>query len=277
MEGDMGMCTVAWDIRKAAWGICRNADRKAWRIVFERKMWKVKVGKGEGVGKMLCVVTGGSGSGKSEYAERAAVHMFEALRREGDVQEDGRDEAGAGCARREAAAEASLADGSGGGQADRVGKLYYVATMKPYDEECYARIARHRRMRSEKGFVTLECPCCIETVEAGAKDVFLLEDLSNLLANERYLEEGRIRGNGEEAQRQAAEAVLLPILALARSAGGVVVVTNEIFSDGIAYEAETEVYRGLLGFLNAELVKAADSVVEVVCSIPVCQKGGLPC
>lgn len=213
---------------------------------------------------MLCVVTGGSGSGKSEYAERVAVHVFGALCESKKV-----------CQKE--SAEAASADESGTLQEGSEGKLYYVATMKPYDEECYARIARHRRMRSEKGFVTLECPCRIEEVKAGKNDVFLLEDLSNLLANEQYLEEGRIRGNGEEACRQAAKAVLLPILALARSAVCVVVVTNEIFSDGIAYEAETEEYCRLLGFLNVELAKAADSVVEVVCSIPVCQKGGLPC
>lgn len=223
---------------------------------------------------MLCVVTGGSGSGKSEYAERVAVHMFEALRRDGNVQEDEVSEAGESCVQEDEISEAgeSCAQRDGG-----AGRLYYVATMKPYDEECYARIARHRRMRREKGFVTLECPCRIEEVKADGRDVFLLEDLSNLLANEQYLEVGRIKGKGEEARQQAAEAVLRPVFKLSRSAGGVVVVTNEIFSDGIAYEEETEEYRRLLGFLNTELAKAADSVVEVVCSIPVCQKGGLPC
>lgn len=210
---------------------------------------------------MLCVVTGGSGSGKSEYAERVAVHVFRALCERGKVCQE---------AAAEADASSTLREGG-------AGRLYYVATMKPYDEECYARIARHRRMRREKGFVTLECPCCIEAVEAGESDVFLLEDLSNLLANEQYLEEGRVKGKGEEARQQAAEAVLRPILKLSRSAADVVVVTNEIFSDGMTYEEETAEYCRLLGFLNTELAKAADSVVEVVCSIPVCQKGGLPC
>lgn len=210
---------------------------------------------------MLCVVTGGSGSGKSEYAEQVAVRMFGALCGNGKEKESAVAEIDGCCAQRDSG----------------IGRLYYVATMKPYDEECYARIARHRQMRREKGFVTLECPCRIEEVEAGGNDVFLLEDLSNLLANEQYLEEGRIKGKGEEARQQAAEAVLRPLLKLSRSAGGVVVVTNEIFSDGIAYEEETEEYCRLLGFLNTELAKAADSVVEVVCSIPLCQKGGLPC
>lgn len=185
---------------------------------------------------MLYVITGGSGSGKSEYAEAAAVRLCSALH----------------------------------------GRLYYVATMKPYDEECHQRIVRHRQMRSGKGFITVECPLRLETVTGDGRPVYLLEDLSNLLANERYLEGGRIRGEGETAVRQAEEAVLKPVLALADS-GCVVVVTNEIFSDGAEYEEEMQLYCRLLGFLNVRLAREADCVVEVVCSIPVCRKGELPC
>ncbi|MDO4331223.1 MAG: bifunctional adenosylcobinamide kinase/adenosylcobinamide-phosphate guanylyltransferase [Eubacteriales bacterium] len=186
---------------------------------------------------MLYLITGGSGSGKSEYAERAAVRMQERF---------------------------------GGG-------LYYVATMKPYDEECLARVARHRDMRKGKGFSTLECPVCLESVKVSGKDVLLLEDLSNLLANERYAQEGRIKGSGDVMFEQAKEAIAEPIVDLSRLGGCVVVVTNEVFSDGAAYEEETENYCRLLGFLNGRLAAAADGVAEVVCSIPVCQKGELPC
>ena len=33
---------------------------------------------------------------------------------------------------------------------------YYIATMQPFDGECRARIAKHRRMRAEKQFVRSE-------------------------------------------------------------------------------------------------------------------------
>ena len=68
---------------------------------------------------MLYLVTGGSGSGKSEYAEKLAVHLRERLGSE-------------------------------------AGRLYYVATMYSYDRECDKRIARHRLMRRDKGFSTIE-------------------------------------------------------------------------------------------------------------------------
>ena len=38
------------------------------------------------------------------------------------------------------------------------GKRIYVATMEPFGEEGRERIARHRKLREGKGFVTAEVP-----------------------------------------------------------------------------------------------------------------------
>ena len=51
-------------------------------------------------------------------------------------------------------------------------------------------------------------------------------------------------------------------------------VTNEIFSDGILYEGESEKYKEQLGQINCNLAEMADAVVEVVYGIPVWHKGG---
>lgn len=185
---------------------------------------------------MLYLITGGSGSGKSEYAENLAVRLRERL-------------------------------GSG------AGSLYYVATMYSCDRECEERIARHRLMRKDKGFSTIECHCGISRVRAGRQDVLLLECMSNLLANEMYLPEGGIRDRGDKAQEQLEETVAKPLLELAGQAGELVVVTNEVFSDGVRYDPESEKYRELLGKLNAMLAAQADALAEVVFTIPVIQKG----
>ena len=37
------------------------------------------------------------------------------------------------------------------------GPRLYLATMRPFDAECEARIARHREERADKGFATIEC------------------------------------------------------------------------------------------------------------------------
>lgn len=188
---------------------------------------------------MLYIVTGGSGSGKSEYAEEIAVCRYR--------------------------------------QAEDRGKLYYIAAMYPQDEECHKRIERHRKMRKEKGFSTIECYHHLNRITGNKRDVMLLECLSNLLANEMYQQEGQIKARGEEGILSAKEAILSPIFQLEKETGSVIVVTNEVFSDGMEYDAETQNYLRLLGILNRELAKKADGVIEVVCGIPLCRKGELPC
>lgn len=184
---------------------------------------------------MRYLVTGGSGSGKSEFAEKLAVskHQSEHLN----------------------------------------GKLYYIATMYPYDEECHARIRKHQHMRKDKGFTTVECYTHLEELTVGREDVILLECMSNLLANEMYQEKGRISLRGKDADLQLEQAILEPILQLERQAGCLIIVTNEVFSDGAVYEEETMEYLRLLGKINTFLASDADAVVEVVCSIPVYHKG----
>jgi adenosylcobinamide kinase/adenosylcobinamide-phosphate guanylyltransferase len=54
-------------------------------------------------------------------------------------------------------------------------------------------------------------------------------------------------------------------------------VTNDVFSDGIDYEESTQEYLRQLAKINLQAAELADSVVEVVYSIPVCVKGELPC
>lgn len=185
---------------------------------------------------MLYVITGGSGSGKSAYAEALAANRFDGLGREGS--------------------------------------LYYVATMRPYDEECLARIERHRLMRRDRGFSTVECYWELERVRGTKRDVFLLECMSNLLANEMYEPQGRLKGlPGDPGDGRLETAILEPVRRLAQEAGCLVVVTNEVFSDGRHFDPETERYVRLLGEINRRLAAAADGLAEVVCGIPLVRKG----
>ena len=141
---------------------------------------------------MLITVTGGSGSGKSEFAENLLLKL----------------------------------DG------DEPGDRVYVATMEPFGEEA---------------------------------------------ANELYGGADRFP-DGEEALKLAAERAELEILSgverLLGQAGRLIVVTNDVFSDGISYDASTERYLALLGAVNRRLAALSDIFVEVVCSIPLYLKGG---
>ena len=189
---------------------------------------------------MFVLVTGGSGSGKSAYAESRIM---------------------------------------GFGAQER----YYIATMMCFDEESLRRIARHRQMRAGKGFQTIERYTNLAglRLEAegpsigerqigpsaghGRKSV-LLECMSNLAANEMYAPKG--------AGKEALQALKRGIDSLRLQCHDLVVVTNEIFSDGITYDQSTMEYMKLLGDINCYMASAADEVVEVVYGIPVTIKAG---
>jgi len=188
---------------------------------------------------MLVLVSGGSGSGKSEYAEEVSMKYF-------------RD------------------------RKNKDGELLYVATMVSFDEETDRRIERHRKLRDGKGFRTIECPTHLEQVKGRGGDVILLECMSNLLANEMYARDGQLR-QGDLGAEEEADVILETIDRLVRQTEAVVIVTNEIFSDGKTYDPSTELYRKRLGYLNRKLAERAKTVVEVVCAIPVCVKGENPC
>ena len=157
---------------------------------------------------------------------------------------------------------------------------YYVATMYPYDEESKVRVQRHRAMRDGKGFKTVECYTDIAkaAVDITEDCVVLLECMSNLLANEMYLEDGCLKADGgHEFSAKESEAlrgiidehIVTPIRMLSKKCRAVIIVSNEIAEDGNKYDTETETYIGLLNYINRTIAEHADHAVRVVCSIPV--------
>ena len=184
---------------------------------------------------MMILITGGSASGKSAFAEDKLLSF-------GDK------------------------------------KRYYLATMAVWDEECRERIRRHRIKRSGKGFSTIEKPVDLKDVSLPGGSAALLECVSNLTANELFREE--LGENGQESEetrgagreQKAWERITGGIFNLKEQAEDLVVVTNEVFSDGISYDPGTEQYLRLLGKINCWLANMADEVYEVSCGLPICVK-----
>ena len=145
------------------------------------------------------------------------------------------------------------------------GSRIYLATMHCYDEESQKRIEKHRKARSGRGFQTVERETNLETLHLPPESNVLLEDLSNLLANECY-------GTGENTDRfseSAEDRCMAGISRLHKSVLHLTIVTNEIFSDGGNYEEETLQFMRRLASLNRGIASAADRVYEVVCQVPV--------
>ena len=165
---------------------------------------------------MIVLVTGGSGSGKSAFAEDLSLTLS--------------------------------------GSSPRI----YLATMHVWEEEGRKRVLRHRRLRENKGFTTLELTEDIARAALNGGETVLLEDLPNLVLNEFY--------GGEEG---CGDRVLSGIRDLARRAENLVIVTNEIGSDGFLYREETERYLEIFFSVSNKTSELSDQVYEVVYGIPV--------
>ena len=64
------------------------------------------------------------------------------------------------------------------------------------------------------------------------------------------------------------EAVLAGVAALKDRCAHLVIVTNDVFSDGITYDEVTKLYQERLGTINRRIAAEADEATEVVCGIP---------
>ena len=170
---------------------------------------------------MMVLVTGGSGCGKSTWAERCAAMS-------------------------------------------PISRRYYIATMQVYDAESERRVARHRAQRADKGFETVERPKDLAGLRLAPGSTALLEDLPNLLANEMF--------DGGDWTR-----ILPGLRALAARCENLVMVTNDVFADGVIYPSSTDEYLRRLARINAGAAALADYAAEVVYSIPVPLKGEAPC
>lgn len=215
---------------------------------------------------MFHLVTGGSGSGKSAYAEDVICRHA------------------ASCA----------------------GDLFYIATMMPFGEETKRKIKRHRRMRADKGFQTIECYTGLEQMarqgnkdcpgwENAKKPCVLLECMSNLTANEIYQPANEVhepadeagqtdRAGAEETLAEEAvieetvtedavtERILRGVMALKERCSHLVIVTNEVCSECAEDSEEMQMYKRILAAVNVRLAQMADAVTEVVYGIPVMVK-----
>lgn len=171
---------------------------------------------------MVTLVIGGSGSGKSAYAEGLLENY--------------------------------------------TGTKYYLATMQAEDEEAVKKVEKHRMQRQGKGFITLEQPRDICLVAAAGKNCgLLLECVSNLVANEMFYE-------GIRPRERVVKKVLADIKILAEKLDELVIVTVNVFEDGILYDAFTMEYIYALAQVNCALAELADTVTEVVVGIPVSVK-----
>ena len=105
------------------------------------------------------------------------------------------------------------------------------------------------------------------TTTSAAMAAALLECMSNLTANEMFTKDGM------KSEEEVVEKIVSEIQTLSQKLDNLVIVTNNVFEDGVIYDAGTMEYLKALGRINAALARLADRVAEVVVGIPVELKG----
>ena len=141
--------------------------------------------------------------------------------------------------------------------------LVYIATAWAEDPEMCRRIALHKTAREGKGFGTVErCTDVGGIISWLPPDaVVLLECLGTLLANEMF-DKHETGAPGFVAPDFYVRKIFDEVLSLSLHAAHLLVVSNDIFSDGVIYDEPTEKYRQTLGALHVKLAAVAGLAVE---------------
>lgn len=198
---------------------------------------------------MMYLIIGGSGSGKSAYAEELLFSLPDA------------------------------------------GKKYYIATMQVCDEESRRRVQKHRKQREGKRFDTIEQPVhvsgALTQMDAGKKSA-MLECVSNLVANEMFakdiyaeniyaedmyaddcdVKETGLKKSKDCSAEAVANKIVDDIMKLHQPLQQLVIVSNNVFEDGVSYDEMTMEYIKTMGIVNQKLAAVSDVVTEVVVGIP---------
>ncbi|MBQ7154425.1 MAG: bifunctional adenosylcobinamide kinase/adenosylcobinamide-phosphate guanylyltransferase [Synergistaceae bacterium] len=138
----------------------------------------------------------------------------------------------------------------------------YLAVSEIYDEEMARRVELHRERRKGKGFATIERPRDLGGAELPEDSCVLIESLGVWLSNEMFRPDG-------EVNLSAGEKVYRDLVKIVERVRDVVVVSDDVFSDGMEYDALTEEWVRTLGGLHVRIAEIADEVMEVVAGLPV--------
>ena len=124
-------------------------------------------------------------------------------------------------------------------------------------------------MRRDRGFETVERPADVAGIvaELAPCSAVLLECLGTLAANEMFGEDGDVMPPDAVVSK-----IYQAVSLIKARVSDLVIVSNDVFSDGAIYQAGTEDYRRALGTLHVLMARECDVAVECVCGLPVIHK-----
>ena len=140
------------------------------------------------------------------------------------------------------------------------GEKFYIATLKrnEHDPEILARIQKHEAKRFNKNFITLEREknFAYENILAGAN--ILLESLTNWLANEFFNDV--IFPNEQEIFKKLCREIDY----MHKNSNNLVIVSDDIFCDGIIYDDLTEKFLKCLAKLEIYVAEKSNLAAKII-------------
>ena len=143
----------------------------------------------------------------------------------------------------------------------------YIAMSQVVDEEMRERVRNHQAMRAGRGFLTIERTRDLSGAEIPEGSSVMVESLTAWTANVMFAD-----GEGLKPSGHVVREIFADFTALLGRVRDVVIVVDDIFSDGGGYDALTEEYVKALAELTTKIAEVSDEVVEVIAGMPITYK-----
>lgn len=155
------------------------------------------------------------------------------------------------------------------------GKVLYIATSIPFDEEMKSRIKMHKESRPSKwdtyeGYKGLGA---VISAKGSGYNVILLDCITVMVTN-LLLEypgidyENAVYEDFAEAEKAIKSEVEELLAAIRKSEAAVIMVTNELGSGIVPENVLSRVFRDIAGRINQYIGSQCDEVFMTVCGLP---------
>ncbi|MDX8364802.1 bifunctional adenosylcobinamide kinase/adenosylcobinamide-phosphate guanylyltransferase [Cytobacillus sp. IB215665] len=149
-------------------------------------------------------------------------------------------------------------------------QVHYIATSKAVDAEMLERISRHKQDRKalKRDWILWEQPYNINNLISNfsSSNLILIDCLTILVANELFRE--GCNWTSKEYGKKLIQELLSTFYMLNEKCKHIVIVSNELFSSGIASDKGSYMYMYVLGNLHQAIVQACDEAYFVQFGIP---------
>ena len=155
------------------------------------------------------------------------------------------------------------------------GRVLYIATSIPFDEEMKLRVKRHKESRPREWDTFEGCKGLGRVIsEKGSQYKGILLDCITVMVTNLLLEYTGMEGNDcsnedfEKAEKEIEREIAELMAGIGNSEASVIIVTNELGSGIVPENPLARAFRDIAGRMNQYIAERCDEVYITVCGIP---------